>query len=79
MPLVERDRLWSTGIGSGVVAHFLGVGAGLVYMPTLNTILGKPIHQGVTLSQATMVIGSSVGTLIFILLGLFRGLTGLPA
>ena len=79
MPPVEKRKFWSTGAGSGFVAHFLGIGGGLVYLPALNTILGVPIHQGVALSQATMVVGSSVGALTFIILGLFRNLTNLPA
>lgn len=78
MPPVEKGKFWSTGVGSGFVAHFLGIGGGLVYVPALNTILGVPIHQGVALSQATMVIGSSVGALTFIILGLLRNLTNLP-
>ena len=79
MPPVEKGRFWHTGFGSGFIAHFLGIGGGLVYVPALNTILGVPIHQGVALSQATMVVGSSVGALTFVILGLFRNLTGLPA
>jgi len=78
MPPVERGRFWPTGFGGGFVAHFLGIGGGLVYVPSLNTLLGVPIHQSVALSSATMVIGSSVGALTFLFLGLFRNLTGLP-
>jgi hypothetical protein len=78
MPPVERRRFWPTGIGGGFIAHFLGIGGGLVYVPGLNTILGVPIHQTVAISQATMVIGSSVGALTFFILSLFRSLTDLP-
>jgi uncharacterized protein len=78
MPPVEKTRFWSTGFGSGFVAHFLGIGGGLVYVPGLNTILGVPVHRAVAISQATMVIGSSVGALTFFILSLFRNLTDLP-
>jgi len=78
MPPVEKGKFWPTGFGGGFVAHFLGIGGGLVYVPALNTILGVPIHQSVALSQATMVIGSSVGALTFLILGLFRSLADLP-
>lgn len=78
MPPVEKGKFWPTGAGGGFIAHFLGIGGGLVYVPSLNTILGVPIHQAVALSQATMVIGSSVGALTFLILGLFRSLTQLP-
>jgi len=79
MPPVEQSRFWPASFGSGFVAHFLGIGGGLVYVLSLNTILGVPIHQSVALSQATMVIGSSVGALTFLILGLFRNLTDLPS
>ncbi|HID88574.1 MAG TPA: sulfite exporter TauE/SafE family protein [Anaerolineae bacterium] len=79
MPPVERTRFWPTGFGGGFVAHFLGIGGGLVYVPALNTILGVPIHQAVALSQATMVIGSSVGAMTFIVLGLLKGVSDLPS
>jgi len=78
MPPVERGKFWPTGFGGGFIAHFLGIGGGLVYVPALNTVLGVPIHQAVALSQATMVIGSSVGALTFIVLGLLRQLATLP-
>lgn len=78
MPPVEQRKFWPTGFGGGFIAHFLGIGGGLVYVPALNTILGVPIHQSVALSQATMVIGSSVGALTFFILGFFRSLTDLP-
>ena len=70
--IIVQSSYQTTGPGSGFVAHFLGIGGGLVYAPALNTILGIPIHQGVALSQATMVIGSSVGALTFVILSLIR-------
>ncbi|NOZ27494.1 MAG: sulfite exporter TauE/SafE family protein [Chloroflexi bacterium] len=78
MPSIRRSRFWPMGLVGGFIAHFLGIGGGLVYVPALNTILEVPIHQTVALSQATMVIGSSVGALAFVFLGLFRNLTDLP-
>lgn len=79
MPPVENGKFWPTGFGSGFVAHFLGIGGGLVYVPALNTFLSVPIHQAVALSQATMVIGSSIGVLTFFILGFTRNLSELPS
>ena len=78
MPEAKRGTFWPTGFGGGFIAHFLGIGGGLVYVPVLNTILGVPIHTTVALSQATMVIGSGVGALTFIILGLVRGVVDTP-
>ncbi len=58
-----------TGFLSGLVAHFIGIGGGIVYMPALNTILRIPVHLAVPLSLATMIIGSSVGSTSFAILG----------
>jgi hypothetical protein len=57
------------GIFSGMVAHFIGIGGGLIYVPVLNAILGIPIHMAVPISLATMIIGSSVGAISFMILG----------
>jgi len=32
MPPVERGKFWPTGFGGGFIAHFLGIGGGLVYV-----------------------------------------------
>jgi uncharacterized membrane protein YfcA len=78
MPAVRQTRFWATGSIAGFIAHFLGIGGGLVYMPGLNTILDVPIHQAVALSNATMVVGSSVGALTFFVLGLVRHVADQP-
>jgi uncharacterized membrane protein YfcA len=78
MPPVRQTRFWATGSIAGFIAHFLGIGGGLVYMPGLNTILDVPIHQAVALSNATMVVGSSVGALTFFVLGLVRHVADQP-
>ena len=57
------------GVSSGMAAHFIGIGGGLIYVPVLNTILRIPIHIAVPISLATMVIGSSVGSSSFAWLG----------
>lgn len=78
MPPLEQEKFWPTGFLAGGLAHFLGIGGGLVYVPSLNTILGVPIHQAVGLSNATMVVGSSVGALTFLTLGLLRHVADQP-
>lgn len=57
------------GILGGFMAHFIGIGGGIVYMPILNSILAVPVHYAVALSLGTMIIGSSVGALFFGILG----------
>lgn len=57
------------GLLSGFVAHIIGIGGGIIYVPVLNTFLGMPIHAAVPTSLATMVVGSSVGALSFGALG----------
>ena len=58
-----------SGVLSGYIAHVIGIGGGLIYVPVLNTLLGVPIHAAVPVSLATMIIGSSVGSLSFAALG----------
>ena len=57
------------GLLGGLLAHFIGIGGGIVYMPLLNAVLKVPVHYAVGLSLATMVVGSSVGASSFALLG----------
>jgi len=57
------------GIISGIAANFIGIGGGIVYMPVLNTVLKIPIHLSTIISLATMIVGSSVGSLSFAALG----------
>lgn len=78
MPPIRQTRFWATGSIAGFIAHFLGIGGGLVYVPGLNTILDVPIHQTVGLSNATMVVGSSVGALTFFVLGFVRHVADQP-
>ncbi|MHC1635263.1 MAG: sulfite exporter TauE/SafE family protein [Candidatus Methanospirareceae archaeon] len=59
----------TAGLLSAIVAHFIGIGGGIVYMPVLNSFLSIPVHLAVPLSLATMCIGSSVGATSFALLG----------
>ncbi|MHA1835637.1 MAG: sulfite exporter TauE/SafE family protein [Candidatus Odinarchaeia archaeon] len=58
-----------SGFFSGMLAHFMGIGGGLIYMPVLNTILLIPALFAVAISLGTMVIGSSVGAVSFGILG----------
>lgn len=57
------------GLLSGMLAHFIGIGGGILYVPVLNTFLGVPVHLAAGISLATMTIGSSVGALSFGFLG----------
>lgn len=74
----ELKKYATAGIGAGGIAHFMGIGGGLVYMPVLNTILGVPIRLAVAISVATMVIGSSVGAFSFGILGSFQQTEAYP-
>lgn len=66
---IDPVKYVASGIFSGMAAHFIGIGGGLIYVPVLNAILGVPIHMAVSISLATMTIGSSVGAISFMLLG----------
>ncbi|MHC1591311.1 MAG: sulfite exporter TauE/SafE family protein [Candidatus Helarchaeales archaeon] len=63
---------WKYGIAgffSGMLAHFMGIGGGLIYMPVLNTILGVPALFAVAVSLSTMVVGSLVGAVSYSIFG----------
>ncbi len=69
LPKPSLPKFSVSGYLSGILAHFIGIGGGIVYMPMLNTLLKIPVHIAVPLSLATMVIGSSVGAISFMILG----------
>jgi len=69
LPKLNKPKSYTSGFLSGTLAHFIGIGGGLIYMPVLNTIIGIPVQMAVSISLATMVIGSSVGFISFITLG----------
>ena len=69
IPRLSLPRFAGSGYLSGLIAHFIGIGGGIVYMPVLNTVLRIPIHIAVPLSLATMVVGSTIGALSFAALG----------
>lgn len=69
LPELSVAKYASGGFISGLAAHFIGIGGGIVYMPVLNTLLHVPVHLAVPVSLATMVIGSSVGAVSFAGLG----------
>jgi len=69
LPKLSILKFAGSGYVSGILAHFIGIGGGIVYMPVLNTLLRIPVHVAVAVSLATMVVGSSVGTLSFMALG----------
>lgn len=69
LPKLSIPKFAGAGYFSGLLAHFIGIGGGIVYMPMLNTLLRIPVHTAVSISLATMVIGSLVGALSFITLG----------
>ncbi len=75
---LNKEKYVAGGLGSGGVAHFMGIGGGLVYMPVLNTLLEIPIHTAVLISISTMVIGSSVGAVSFGILGSLQQTAAYP-
>jgi len=69
---LEKPVGWKYGIAgffSGMLAHFMGIGGGIIYMPVLNTILGVPALFAVALSLSTMVVGSLVGAISYSIFG----------
>ncbi|MHA1269333.1 MAG: sulfite exporter TauE/SafE family protein [Candidatus Helarchaeota archaeon] len=69
LPELARGKSYTYGSLSGMLAHFIGIGGGIIYLSILNTILEIPIQTAVTLSLGTMVIGSSIGFTSFLFLG----------
>lgn len=69
IPELSIAKFACAGLASGFAAHIIGIGGGLIYVPVLNALLLVPIHIAIPLSLATMVIGSSVGSICFSLLG----------
>ncbi|RLG53906.1 MAG: hypothetical protein DRO00_02690 [Thermoproteota archaeon] len=65
----EKAKYAIFGFIGGFIAHFIGIGGGIVYMPVLNAILKIPIHYAVGISLGSMVVGSSVGAVSFGILG----------
>ncbi len=69
LPDPDPKKFGAAGTSAGALAHFMGIGGGLVYVPVLNTVLSVPARAAVAISVATMVIGSGVGAISFALLG----------
>ncbi len=68
---------YSTNIEVGVIGTFiigflsnlLGIGGGVIHVPFLITLLRVPPHVAVATSHFILFISSTIGTLIFILMG----------
>lgn len=65
----SKKQYFLSGIAGGGVAHYLGIGGGLVYLLILNWYLSIPIHLSVAVSLATMTVSSGVGATVFASLG----------
>ncbi|MHA1311771.1 MAG: sulfite exporter TauE/SafE family protein [Candidatus Helarchaeota archaeon] len=69
LPELHKIKSYTSGFSSGFLAHFIGIGGGIIYLSVLNTLLEIPIQTAVTMSLATMVVGSSIGFISFLILG----------
>ncbi len=78
LPEADPAKWGAAGVVSGGTANFLGIGGGLVYVPMLNTVLSVPARYAVAISVGTMVIGSSVGAIMFAALGSLTPASSLP-
>ena len=58
-----------TGLLCGIFVNFIGIGGGLVYVPTLNVLLEIPIHLTIPISIGTMILGSGIGVTCYGILG----------
>ncbi len=56
----------------GFLANLLGIGGGVIHVPFLITMLRVPPHVAVATSHFILFISSSIGTLVFALMGHVR-------
>ena len=72
----EEAGLTALGFVMGLLGALLGLGGGTVAVPALNTIFKMPLKRAIANSLATIILSSSLGALIYFLLGsgtLFSG------
>ena len=62
--------LAATGSAAGIVASAVGVGGGVVLVPTYNRFLRLPIHRSIGTSSATIIIIASFGVASYVVGGL---------
>ncbi|MGK5089183.1 sulfite exporter TauE/SafE family protein, partial [Bdellovibrionota bacterium FG-2] len=56
----------------GFLANLLGIGGGVIHVPFLITMLRVPPHVAVATSHCILFISSSIGTIVFALMGHVR-------
>jgi hypothetical protein len=62
---------------AGFVANLLGIGGGIINTPSLNIILGFPIHNSTAISTSIIFFTAIYNTIIKCLLGQIDYLVGL--
>lgn len=68
---VRVNFVWylAAGIGSGILAGFLGIGGGIVLVPVMVGVLGLNQHRAHATSLAVIIPIAMAGTIIYVLRG----------
>ncbi len=72
----NRSIIAGTGLVTGLVSSSVGVGGGVVLVPSYNALLRLPIHRAVGTSSATIIVVALVGVVTYLVQGL--GTAALP-
>ena len=63
---------WTSTIAAGLVSSLAGVGGGILIVPIINRILGKPIKVAVATSKLMVGITSGAGAVGYLLIGYMK-------
>lgn len=72
-PVPHWGHWIGTGSAAGTVAAAVGVGGGIVLVPTYSRLLGLPFHRAVGTSSATILLISGLSTGAYAWLGMGLG------
>ncbi len=63
---------WATTILAGVVSSLAGVGGGVLIVPIINRVLGRPIKVAVATSKLMVGVTSGAGAVGYLLIGYMK-------
>ncbi|VAX40248.1 hypothetical protein MNBD_PLANCTO03-1554 [hydrothermal vent metagenome] len=57
-------RLGSIGLGTGLIAGFLGIGGGIVMVPAMQLVAKVPLRRAIAASAVAMCVASPIGAVM---------------